>query len=332
MKELQQILKEIQSRAFAPVYFLDGEEPYYIDVLLKHFEQDILTEDEKSFNFLEFYGKDIDGPEVINHARRYPMFADHILVMVKDASQMKGMEALETYINNPSAQTILVIDHRYKTLDKRGKLYKALQKSAARYATFNKLKDNEVPGWIASYGISKGIQIPPKECEMLSVYLGNDLQKLVNEIEKVLINEPQLRQLTTQHIEQYIGISKEYNLIDLPQVIFSGDKNRLARMMAYFAAQPKNAPMPMVTGIMYSFVSKLYLCFYSPAGFENDKKLGIWSHHRQVAMQFQLPQIHQCIALLEEYNHKARGVDSQSNDTALLKEMVGRFNIILFNK
>jgi DNA polymerase-3 subunit delta len=332
LKELQTILKDIQSRKFAPVYFFDGEEPYYIDLLTKHFENDILTEDEKSFNYLEYYGKDTDCGEVISNARRYPMFADYIVIIVKDATQLKGIENLEAYIQQPSEQTILVIDHKYKTLDKRSKLYKTLQKSNSYYTTFNKLKETELPGWIATYGISKGIQIPPKECEMLSVYLGNDLQKMVNEIEKVLINEPALKQLTTQHIEQYIGISKEYNLIDLPQVLFSGDKNRLARMMAYFSAQPKNAPMAMVTGLLYSFINKLYLCFYSPSNFDTDRKLGIWSHHRQIAMQFQLTQIHQCIALLAEYNHKSRGVDSSSSDTSLLKEMIGRFNIILFNQ
>lgn len=332
MKEFQQILKDLTSGKIAPVYFLDGEEPFYVDKLLGYFEDNLLTEEEKSFNFLEFYGKDITTADLISNARRYPMFAEYILVVVKDAAQLKNIDELVAYIEQPSDQTVLVVDHRYKALDKRSKLYKSLQKSKAVYATFNKLKEYEVPGWIATFGAEKGMQIQPKECEMLSVYLGNDLQKIANEIDKVLINEPDIKQLTAGHIEQYIGISKEYNLIDLPQVLFSGDKNRLARMMAYFTAQPKNAPMVMVVGILYSYVSKLYLCFYSPQQFDTDRQLGIWSHHRQVAVQYRLEQIHQCIALLAVYNAKSRGVESHSNDTALFKEMIGRFNVVLFNQ
>lgn len=333
MKEVQQILQQIKNKQLAPVYFFDGEESYYIDLLLKHFENDILTEEEKNFNLESLYAKDIDGADVIiSNARRYPMFSDYIVVIVKDAVNLKNIELLEPYIQNPSPQTILIVDYRNKTIDKRSKLYKALNQSKAVYHTFNKLKDHELPMWIANYGLSKGLQIPTAECDMLSVYLGNDLQKLVNELEKVLINEPDLKQLTAAHIEKYIGISKEYNLIDLPQVLFVGDKNRLARMMAYFTAQPKNAPMVMVIGVMYSFINKLYLCFYSPGGFENDKKLGIWSTHRQVAQNFHIAQIQQCIAILAEYNSKSRGVDSHASDTSLLKEMIGKLNATLYNK
>lgn len=333
MKEVQQILQQIKSKNFAPVYFFDGEEPYYIDLLLKHFETDILTEEERSFNLESFYAKDIDGAEVvISNARRYPMFSEYIVVLVKDAVNLKNIELLEAYIQNPSPQTILVVDYRYKSLDKRSKLYKTLNASKAVYASFPKLKDHDMPMWITNYGTSKGIHIPPSESDMLSVYLGNDLQKLVNELDKILINEPELKQLTAQHIEQYIGISKEYNIIDLPQVLFVGDKNRLARMMAYFTAQPKNAPMVMVIGVMYSFINKLYLTYYSPGGFENDKKLGIWSTHRQMAQNFHVTQIHQCLAILEEYNHKSRGIESSASDSSLLKEMIGKFNIVLFHK
>jgi DNA polymerase-3 subunit delta len=330
MKEYQQILQQIRAKQFSPVYLLDGEEPYYIDLLLHTFANDILTEDEKSFNLEEVYAKDIEGADVvISHARRYPMFSDYIIVIVKDASQLKQIDLLEAYLANPSPQTILVIDYRYKTLDKRGKLYKALQKSKATYATFNKIKEHEMPTWIANYGLSLGIQIAPTECEMLSVYLGNDLQKLTNEISKIRINEPDMKQLTAQHIEQYIGISKEYNIIDLPQVLFSGDKNRLARMVAYFSAQPKNAPLVMVIGLMYSFINKLYLCFYSPGGFENDKKLGIWAHHRQIAQRFHMHQVQTFFSILQEYNCKSRGIESAANETALLKEMIGRINSVI---
>jgi len=275
------------------------------------------------------YGKDHECQEVISNARRYPMFSEYILVIVKDAVSLKNFDLLEGYIQNPSPQTILVIDYRGKKMDKRSKVYKAISKSKAEYVTFEKLKDNEMAGWITNYGRSRNLTIPPSEAEMLSVYLGNDLQKIANELDKVLINEPDLKELSAALIEKHIGISKEYNLIDLPTVVFSGDKNRLARMMAYFCAQPKNAPMAMLIGIFYSYINKLYLTHYSKGGFEADKKLGIWTFHRQVAQNYTIAQIHQSIALLAEYNAKSRGVDNNNNDSALLKEFIGRLQMIL---
>lgn len=328
MKAYTDILQQIKNKKFAPVYFLEGEEPYYIDKLVKVFEEGVLTPEERDFNLIELYGKDIEIQEVISNARRYPMFAEYLLVIVREASQLKNIDALEGYLSNPSPNTILVLEYRFKKLDKRGKLSKALKQNAEVF-TSEKIKEQEMPGWIMAYGREKNITIEPNVAEMLAVYLGNDLQKVVNEIDKVLINEPNLTELTTTLIEQYIGISKEYNVLDLPIVVFTKDYNRLARMMAYFSAQPKNAPMAMVIGLFYSYINKLYLCFYAPQNFDSDKKLGIWSTHRQVAGQYTLPKIHQAIALLERYNHKSRGIDSHGNDTSLLKEFIGHLQLII---
>lgn len=332
MKEVTNIVNQLKSKKFAPIYIFDGEEAFYIDILLKHFENDILDASERDFNLLEMYGKDHECQEVISNARRYPMFSEYILVIIKDAASLKNFELLEGYIQNPSPQTILVIDYRGKKLDKRSKVYKAIAKFQTEYVTFEKIKDNEMPSWIVNYGRSRNITIPNTEAEMLSVYLGNDLQKISNELDKVMINEPSLTELTAALIEKHIGISKEYNVIDLPTVVFSGDKNRLARMMAYFCAQPKNAPMAMLVGIFYSYINKLFLTHYSKGGFESDKKLGIWTFHRQVAQNYNITQIHQSLALLAEYNAKSRGVDSNNNDTALLKEFIGRLLMILARK
>lgn len=328
MKAYTDILQQIKSKKFAPVYFLEGEEPYYIDKLVKAFEEDVLTPEERDFNLVELYGKDVEIQEVISNARRYPMFSEYLLVIIKDAAQLKNIDALEGYLANYSPNTILVLEYRYKKLDKRSKLSKALKNNAVVF-TSEKMKEQEMPSWIIDYGKKHRIIIQQNVAEMLAVYLGNDLQKIVNEIDKVLINEPNLTELTTNLIEQYIGISKEYNVLDLPSVVFTKDYNRLARMMAYFSAQPKNAPMAMVIGLFYSYLNKLYLCYYTQQQFESDKKLGIWSMHRQVAAQYSLPKIHQAIALLERYNHKSRGVDSTNNDTSLLKEFIGHLHIIL---
>lgn len=331
IQEYQQIIQQINSKKLSPVYFLEGEEPYYIDALIKQFETNVLAEEEKDFNLIELYGKDIEVQEVISAARRYPMFAEKILVIVKDGASLKNIDLLEGYIQNPSPSTILVIEYRYKKLDKRSKLSKSLKNNAVSFSA-EKLKEQQIPGWIMQFGVRKGFEIPTKEAEMLAVYLGNDLQKIDNEVAKILINEPQLKQLSADLIEKYIGISKEYNIFDLPTVIFTHDANRLARMMAYFTAQPKNAPMAMVVGTLYNYISKLYLCFHTTASFESDRKAGIWSTHREVAQQYHIAQIHQCIALLEEMDHKSKGVNSAGNDTSLLKELVGKIQLIISKK
>jgi DNA polymerase-3 subunit delta len=329
MKEFNELMQRLQKKQYAPVYLLDGEEPYYIDQLLHHFENNILLPEERDFNLITFYGKEAEWIEVANAARRFPMFAERMVVILKEAAQMRDLNALEAYIEHPSPTTILVIEHRFKKLDGRSKLSKTVQKHGV-YFTSEKLNENNVPQWIIELGKSMGISIGITESEMLTAFLGNDLQKIVNELEKIKINEPALQQLNVGHIEKYIGISREYNVFDMPDLLFKGDKSKLARMLSYFSANPKSAPMVLMIGTFYNYLNKLLLCHYSPENFQNDRKLGIWTQHRTVAKKMSLPIIHRCIALLEEYSHKTVGIDSTANDTILLREMTGKFNMILY--
>jgi DNA polymerase-3 subunit delta len=331
MSDYFNIKQNLEKGKYAPVYVLDGEEPYYIDNLLHVFEEKILGPDEKDFNLITLYGKETTWADVVNAARRFPMFAERMVVILKEAAQLKDIGELANYIENPSPTTILVVDHRLKEIDKRTRFAKVI-KDKAVYFTSKKLKEDETPSWISSFAQSQGYEIPAREAEMLSVYLGNDLQKIANELEKIRINEPELKQLTTQHIEKYIGISKEYNVFDLPDVIFRNDNNKLARMMAYFTANPKSAPMVLVIGTLYGYLNKVFLCFYSQPNFANDRKSGIWSHHRQAAQRFNLSTVHRCIALLEEFSHKAVGIGNNNGDTAMLRELTGKLNKILYNR
>jgi DNA polymerase-3 subunit delta len=329
MKEFSQILQDLQKGNFASVYLMDGEEPYYIDKLLHHFEEKILVPEERDFNLITLYGKESEWKDVVNAARRFPMFAERMVVILKEAWQMKDLGELSGYIENPSPSTILVIEHRFKKLDGRNKLAKLIPKKGV-YFTSEKLKEEEVPQWVAGFGKSQGFEIGAQEAEMLAVYLGNDLQKISNELEKIVINETGLKQLTVQHIEKYIGISREYNVFDLPDVLFRGDSSKLARMVSYFAANPKSAPMALVIGTFYGYLNKLYLCYYSKADFQADRKLGIWSHHRKASQRFTLTHIHRSITLLEEYSCKMVGIGNSSGDTALLKEMTAKLNVVLY--
>lgn len=331
MSDYFNIKQNLEKGKYASVYVMDGEEPYYIDELLHIFEEKILGPDEKDFNLITLYGKETTWADVVNAARRFPMFAERMVVILKEAAQIKDIGELANYVDNPSPTTILVIDHRLKEIDKRTRFAK-VAKDKAVYFTSKKLKDDETAGWISNFAQSQGYEIPQREAEMLSVYLGNDLQKIANELEKIRINEPDLKQLTTQLIEKYIGISKEYNVFDLPDVIFRNDNNKLARMMAYFTANPKSAPMVLVIGTLYGYLNKVFLCYYSQANFANDRKSGIWTHHRTAAQKFNLSIIHRCIAILEEFSHKAVGIENNKGDTSMLREMTGKLNKVLFDR
>ncbi len=314
---------------FHPVYFLDGEEPFYIDNLIRIAEEKILTPEERDFNLITLYGRDTVWADVVNAARRFPMFAEKTVVILKEAAQLKDINALGSYISQPSASTVLVIDYRLKELDKRTAFSKLVSKHCV-YFSSKKLKEEEIPQWIAGYARQQGYEVGEREAEMLTIYLGNDLQKITNELEKIRINEPDLESLTAAMIEKYIGISKEYNIIDLPLVIFSGDTKKLARMVQYFNANPKSAPMPAAIGILYSFINKLLLSHYSPNNFQEDRKLGIWSHHRKLAGRISLSRIHRSLSLLESYSHKVVGVESMQASPALLKEMTGKMTALLY--
>lgn len=329
MNEFNQILQNLQKGQFAPVYMLDGEEPYYIDQLLHYFEEKILQPEERDFNLITLYGKESEWKDVVNAARRFPMFSERMVVILKEAGQMKDLGELAGYIENPSPTTILVIEHRFKKLDGRNKLAKLIPKKGV-YFTSEKLKEDEVPQWVMGFGRGQGMEIGPLEAEMLAVYLGNDLQKIANELEKIVINEVGLKTLTVQHIEKYVGISREYNVFDLPDVIFRGDSSKLARMISYFSANPKSAPMALVIGTFYGYVNKLYLCHYAKQDFQNDRKMGIWSHHRKAAQRFSLTQVHKSIGLLEEFSRKMVGIGHNGGDGPLLREMTAKFNAVLY--
>ena len=329
MSSFFEIKESIEQKKYAPVYFFDGLEPYYIDELLDVVEQKILTPEEKDFNLITLYGKDTNWQDVVNAARRFPMFAEKVLVILREASQLKDINNLEQYIKQPSPDTILVIDYRAKDLDKRTAFAKAI-KSHAVHFNAAKIKDEEIPYWLINYGKSKGYKIAENVAEMIAVYLGNDLQKITNELEKIIINEPELKELTKELVEKYVGISKEYNPLELPSVLFNGNVKKLGRMLNYFSANPKTAAMPMLIGIFYAYLNKVMLAHYAAPNFANDKKLGIWSHHRQASQRLSLAYVHKLLHLLATYSHKSVGVENSQNDTALLREMCGKMQAVLF--
>jgi len=329
--ELKKLFQSLQLRQYAPVYLIDGEEPYYLDMITSYFEEQILSAAERDFNLMILYGKDTEWPDVVNACRRFPMFADKQVVILKDAAQMtpKSFNELSGYLEKPSPTTIFLIEYRFKKADSRTRIVK-LAKEKGICFTSDKVRDEQIPQWIQTHGKEIGLHIGEREAQVLATYLGNDLQKIVNEIEKVRINIPEEKELTIQLIQKYIGISREYNVFEFPEALTSGDKDKLYRMLSYFLANPKAAPMPLLIGSFYTHFNRLY-----QAGFvrgKTDKEaaaaLGVSPYFVKnimaAAQYWPLPRVERCMLILAKYSTMAVGIKYNSGDRELLKEMVGQ--------
>lgn len=334
--DYKKLFQSLKKKQYAPFYLIDGEEPFYIDRITEYFEEEILQPSEKDFNLITIYGKDAEWADVVNICRRYPMFAERQVVILKDAAQMRSLNELAPYLERPSPTTIFLIEHRFKKTDGRSKLVK-LAKEKGFYFTSDKIKDEQIPQWIENYGEESDFHIGEREAQILATYLGNDLQKIVNEIEKVRINVPGEKALTADLIQKYIGISREYNVFEFPVALTNGNKDKLYRMLSYFIANPKSAPLPLVIGAFYTHLNTVYQIHAMRGKNENEiggalRLFGSRLHEAMnAARNFPMPQLELCILLLSEYSSKSVGIDSNADNTDLLKEMVGRMELLAMN-
>ncbi len=316
---------------FKPLCWLEGDEPFYIDEVIEYAEKNILSEAETGFNLSVFYGRDADWTAVINACRRYPMFAERQVVLLKEAQHMKDIEKLESYIENPLLSTVFVVGYKEKKLDGRGKLAKTL-KQKGDILTTKKLYDNELPSWINGLVNSKGYQVNSKAVMLMLDHIGNDLTRLNNEIEKVIINLSGRKQITEDDIEEYVGISKEYNTFELQHALTQRNLTKCLQIIQYFESNPKAIPIQMLLPTLYAFFSKAYLVF--GAGTNNEEQLAQYLGYKSsystyvkdvinCARSFRQAGVEQALLLLHEYNLKSIGINSGSASNAgLLKEMV----------
>ena len=331
----EKIISEWQKKVYKNIYWLEGEEDYYIDMVVDYAEHNILDEAEAGFNLTVFYGKDADWAAVVNACKRYPMFAERQVVLLKEAQQMKDIDKLESYVENPLSSTIFVVAHKTKTLDKRGKLYKVLKKSAEIF-TSEKVKDYKLQEWIGEYVRSQGYKINAKAISLLDEHLGNDLNRIVNEIEKLGLNlkgtkglPADRQEITEDDIEKYIGISKEYNVFELQAAIAKKDLAKAIRIIQYFEGNPKAGPIQMVLPALYASFSKVYTVFGMSDRSEAALKPHFYFNSSAVksAMEtinnYGYDGIERILLLLHHYNLKGVGVgDTGTSDASLMKEMV----------
>lgn len=326
-----QILSALKKKEYKPVYFLYGSEAYFIDSISNYIEANVLTEAEKSFNQTVLYGKDTDHLAVVDTARRYPMMSQHQVVLLKEAQEMKTLKSLQTYIEKPLDSTILVICHKHKSFNINTKFGAALKKHAVVFQS-KKLYDNQVPDWIKSYLSKKKLSVQAAEMELLAEYLGSDLSKVSNELDKLAINLAPGSTVSTKDIEENIGISKEYNIFELQKALGRRDVLKANRIVLNFISNPKKNPLPAVVGALYNYFSKIYMLHFLKQMPEKEllTALGLRSpyflkEYRATARTFSLERTEWVIQVLKEFDLKSKGVDYNSTgkpEGELLKEMV----------
>ena len=324
------ILKELRAKQYRPVYYLMGEEPYYIDLIADYITDNILTETEKEFNLSVVYGADVDIATVINAAKRYPMMSEHQVVVVKEAQNIRNMEELSYYLQKPLLSTILVICHKHGVLDRRKKLAAEIEKTGVLFES-KKVKDAQLPAFITSYMKRKGIDVEPKATAMLADFVGADLSRLTGELEKLIITLPKGHtRVTPEQIEKNIGISKDYNNFELRSALVEKDVLKANKIIKYFEENPKTNPIQMTLSLLFGFFSNLMLAYYAPEKSEQGiaNMLGLrtpWQAKDYLAAmrRYNGVKTMQIIGEIRYADAKSKGVGNPSlSDGDILRELV----------
>lgn len=329
---VKSILSDIKKRKFSPLYLLHGDESYYIDLVSDALENTVLDDTQKGFDQTILYGKDTSMSTIVNSAKRYPMMADYQLLIVKEAQDLKWKaeeELLQKYAENLTPTTILVIAHKYGKVDKRKKVYKAIEKAGVIVES-PKLYDNKVGEWISDQFRSAGRNIHPQAASMMAEYLGTDLSKIANEVEKLFLNVPKSEEVQMRHIEQNIGISKDFNVFELQSALAKRNTVKAIQIVNYFAANPKSNPLPMVMGNLGNYFTKILKYHYLPDKSQQvaAKELGVHpfflKEYELAARNFNRRKVFDVIHQLSIYDLKTKGLDvgPYTENGEILKELV----------
>lgn len=333
--DAKQILTELNGGKYRPVYFLQGEEAFYIDAISDYIEKNALDEAQKGFNQVVLYGRDIDMNAVLQNARRYPMMSERQVVIIKEAQDLKDLgkedtaKLLSDYIINPLPSTILVFCHKNKLLDGRKALAKTIDKNAALVNT-KKLYDNQIPTWVSDYVKDKGFRIGVKATALLAESVGSDLAKISNEIDKMLINfKGKGEEITEDHIQKFIGISKDYNVFELQKALSDKDVVKANKIVNYFEQDPKNNPIIPIISVLYGFYSKLLVVHHQQDKSERNLasvlKVNPYfaKDYLNAARKYTLSASINCIRFLKDADLQSKGIKGGAmKDGDILKELV----------
>ncbi|KZE77998.1 DNA polymerase III subunit delta [Myroides marinus] len=329
MDQVKDIIKDIKAGKAAPIYFLMGEEPYYIDKISEYIEDNVLTEEEKGFNQMVLYGRDVTIQDIVSNAKRFPLMAEKQVVIVKEAQELaRTIDQIESYAEQVQPSTVLVFCYKYKTLDKRKKVYKTIEKNGIIFES-KKLKEYQIDAWIKKLLTGKGYAIDPKASAMLVEFLGTDLSKIANELDKLALVIPKGVQITADVVEKNIGISKDFNNFELIKAIVDRNQLKAYKIANYFAQNPKNNPIVLTMGLVYSYFSKLLLYHglkdKSPSNVMKQLKVSQYAiKDYEVGFRiYKMKQVSVIISHLKDVDLKSKGVGAQAMPQGdLLKEML----------
>lgn len=327
----EEIVRNLKNEVYSPIYFLMGEEDYYIDRISDYLVNHALTETEKEFNLTVLYGADIDIATVINAAKRYPMMSKYQVVVVKEAQHLRNIEELTYYLQKPLASTILVFCYKHGALDRRKKITAEIEKAGVLFES-KKLKEAQLPGFISSYLKRKQVEIEPKASEMMAEFVGGaDLNRMAGELEKLIITLPAgQKRITPELIERNIGISKDYNNFELRNALIAKDVLKANQIVKYFEENPKNNPLQVTLAVLFNFFANLMLAYYAPEKTDQGiaAQLGLrspWqSKDYMIAMQkYSGVKVMQIIGAIRECDAKSKGIGNPSTpDGELLRSLV----------
>lgn len=326
----EEIVRNLKNEVYSPIYFLMGEEDYYIDRISDYLVNHALTETEKEFNLTVLYGADTDIATVINAAKRYPMMSKYQVVVVKEAQHLRNIEELTYYLQKPLASTILVFCYKHGALDRRKKITAEIEKAGVLFES-KKLKEAQLPGFISSYLKRKQVEIEPKASEMMAEFVGADLNRMAGELEKLIITLPAgQKRITPELIERNIGISKDYNNFELRNALIAKDVLKANQIVKYFEENSKNNPLQVTLAVLFNFFANLMLAYYAPEKTDQGiaTQLGLrspWqSKDYMIAMQkYSGVKVMQIIGAIRECDAKSKGIGNPSTpDGELLRSLV----------
>ncbi len=327
--KFNQILKDIDKRIFQPVYLLWGEESYFIDAIVKKITETVLTESEKSFNQVILYGKDTNVYEINEMARRFPMMANHQLVIVKEAQELKDFKKLEYYVSYPLKSTILVFAHKYKKINRHLKIIKKIEENGLVFES-KRVYENKIPAWIESYLVDRDIRIEPKATILLSENLGSGLSKIVNELNKLIITMPDgADTVTPEMVEENIGISRDFNIFELQRALGVRNKSKAYFIVDFFGKNPKNHPAVLTVMMLYAYFKRLLILKTLKDTSRNSvaAALGISPYfvneYMQASKYYNLKNLVGIVSILRTYDMKVKGVAAGNmSEAEMMREMI----------
>lgn len=327
--EFGSILTDLKKGMYYPIYLLQGEEPYFIDVITDFIEKNVLTEAEKGFNQTVFYGKDSDAVNIAESSMRFPMMAQKQVIVVKEAQSLNKIELLAPYAEKPLESTILVLAHKYKTLDGRGKLIKAIKKNGVVFNS-KRLYENQVPAWIDAYLKNHGYTITPQAAQMLVAFLGTELGKIANELGKLVIAVKDSTRITPEHIEKNIGVSKDFNLLELQTALGNKDVLKANKIIQYFGANQTLNPIQKTVSGLYFYFSKLFTYHFLKDKSERNVAAELKVHpffvreYITAAKRYSPTKLYEIMGILREYDMKSKGMNVSTlvDNAELQKEMI----------